>query len=57
LGLFGIDRVNHVVIWGQFITGIPFQPLSLEEITKAGEEFYVDNLKEKLEKENMGQYG
>src|SRR5919201_7083407 len=32
------------------------QQLSLEEITKAGEKFYFDELKEKLEKENMGQY-
>ena len=32
------------------------QTLSLEEITKAGEKFYFDKLKEKLEKENMGQY-
>jgi hypothetical protein len=33
------------------------QPLSVEEIIKAGEKFYFDELKEKLEKENMGQYG
>jgi hypothetical protein len=32
------------------------QTFSLEEITKAGEKFYVDKLKDKLEKENMGQY-
>ena len=32
------------------------QQLSLEEITKAGEKLYFDKLKEKLEKENMGQY-
>jgi hypothetical protein len=32
------------------------QSSSLEEITKAGEKFYFDHLKEKLEKENMGQY-
>jgi hypothetical protein len=25
LGLFGINRVNHAFIWGQSITGIPFQ--------------------------------
>ena len=29
---------------------------SVEEIIKAGEKFYFDELKEKLEKENMGQY-
>jgi hypothetical protein len=32
------------------------QTFSLEEITKAGEKFYHDKLKDKLEKENMGQY-
>lgn len=32
------------------------QPLSLEEITKLGEKFYTEELKEKLEKDNMGQY-
>ena len=32
------------------------QPLSLEELPKAGEKFYFDTLKEKLEKENMGHY-
>ena len=32
------------------------QSLSVEEIIKAGEKFYFDELKEKLEKENMGQY-
>jgi hypothetical protein len=30
------------------------QPLPLEEITKAGEKFYFDKLKEKLEKEGTG---
>jgi len=30
--------------------------LSLEEITKLGEKFYMEGLKEKLEKEAMGQY-
>ena len=32
------------------------QQLSLEEISKLGEKFYTEKLKEKLEKENMGQY-
>jgi hypothetical protein len=32
------------------------QSLSVGEILKAGEKFYFDELKEKLEKENMGQY-
>jgi len=32
------------------------QQLSLEDISKAGEKFYAEKLKEKLEKENMGQY-
>ena len=32
------------------------QPLSLEDITKLGEKFYIEELKEKLEKEKMGQY-
>ena len=32
------------------------QSSSLEEITRAGEKFYFDELKEKLEKESMGQY-
>lgn len=32
------------------------QSLSLEEITKLGEKFYTEELKEKLEQENMGQY-
>jgi len=29
---------------------------SLEDIVKLGEKFYEENLKEKLEKENLGQY-
>ena len=32
------------------------QQLSLEEISKLGEKFYNENLKEKLERDNMGQY-
>lgn len=32
------------------------QPLSLDDITKLGEKFYTEELKEKLERENMGQY-
>lgn len=32
------------------------QQLSLEEISKLGEKFYTEKLKEKLEKENLGQY-
>jgi hypothetical protein len=28
LGLFDIDRVKYVIIWGQFITGTPFQKIS-----------------------------
>lgn len=32
------------------------QPLSLEEISRFGEKFYTERLKEKLEKENLGQY-
>jgi hypothetical protein len=32
------------------------QSLSVGEILKVGEKFYFDELKEKLEKENMGQY-
>src|SRR5919198_322935 len=32
------------------------QSLSVDEIIRAGEKFYFDELKEKLEKENMGQY-
>jgi hypothetical protein len=32
------------------------QSSSLEEITNAGEKFYLNHLKEKLEKENMGHY-
>jgi hypothetical protein len=28
LGLFGINKVNYVVIWGQPITGTPFQKTS-----------------------------
>lgn len=32
------------------------QLLTLEEISKVGEKFYVEELKERLEKENMGQY-
>ena len=30
--------------------------LSLEEISRLGEKFYSEKLKEKLEKENLGQY-
>jgi hypothetical protein len=41
-------------------TGFPTvgtsQSPSLEEITKAGEKFYFDKLKEKLERESIGQY-
>lgn len=32
------------------------QPLSLEEITRLGEKFYVEELKDKLEKEKAGDY-
>lgn len=32
------------------------QPQSLEEITKLGEKYYAEELKAKLERENMGQY-
>ena len=32
------------------------QSPSVEEIVRAGEKFYFDELKEKLESENMGQY-
>lgn len=32
------------------------QSLSLEEITKGGQKFYFDELKDKLEKENMDEY-
>ena len=32
------------------------QQLSLEDISKLGEKFYTEKLKEKLEKENLGQY-
>jgi hypothetical protein len=32
------------------------QSLSVEEIIKAGEKFYFEELKEKLERESMGQY-
>jgi hypothetical protein len=32
------------------------QSLSVDEIIKAGEKFYFEELKEKLEKEHMGQY-
>ena len=32
------------------------QPLSLEEITRLGEKFYTEELKDALERENMGQY-
>src|SRR5919198_2430957 len=32
------------------------QSPSVEEIIRAGEKFYFDELKEKLEKESMGQY-
>lgn len=32
------------------------QPLSLDDITRIGEKFYIEELKEKLERENMGQY-
>ncbi|MBI5399312.1 hypothetical protein HZB07_01655 [Candidatus Saganbacteria bacterium] len=32
------------------------QPLSLEEITKIGEKFYTEELKEGLERSNLGQY-
>lgn len=38
------------------MTTINKQPLSLEEISKLGEKFYAEKLKEKLEKENLGQY-
>jgi hypothetical protein len=31
-------------------------PLSLEEISKLGEKFYAEELKEKLEKTHLGQY-
>jgi hypothetical protein len=32
------------------------QSLSADEIIRAGEKFYFEELKEKLERENMGQY-
>ncbi len=32
------------------------RPLSLEEISKLGEKFYVEELKNKLEKDYLGQY-
>jgi hypothetical protein len=32
------------------------QPLSLEEISKLGEKFYVEELKGHLEQKNMGEY-
>jgi len=32
------------------------QPLSLEDISRLGEKFYTEKLKEKLEKEHMGKY-
>ena len=32
------------------------QPLSLEDITRLGEKFYTEKLKEKFEKDHMGQY-
>ena len=32
------------------------QQLSLEDISKFGEKFYTEKLKEKLEKESLGQY-
>ena len=32
------------------------QQLSLEDISKLGEKFYTEKLKEKLEKESLGQY-
>lgn len=32
------------------------QPLSLEDITRLGEKFYTEELRGKLERENMGQY-
>ncbi|MFA6601748.1 MAG: hypothetical protein WCT02_02710 [Candidatus Paceibacterota bacterium] len=32
------------------------QPLSLEEISKVGEKFYIEKLKDKLEKDYLGQY-
>ena len=32
------------------------QSLSVEEIIRAGEKFYFEELKEKLERESMGQY-
>ena len=32
------------------------QPLSLEELSKLGEKFYVEELKEPLEKDYMGQF-
>lgn len=31
-------------------------PISLEELTKLGEKFYTEELKAKLERENLGQY-
>lgn len=34
----------------------PTNNLSLEEISRLGEKFYTEKLKEKLEKENLGQY-
>ena len=38
------------------MTNINRQPLSLEDISKLGEKFYTEKLKEKLEKESLGQY-
>lgn len=33
-----------------------FQPLSPDEITKRGEEIYINELKDKLEKNRLGNY-